>query len=80
VYIDQLVGEGGVQYGIAVPHRTTPSPQGGGEEFAILANRICDAVVLGGPASQSARGIRPAVTHQPAPVVGYGESNAAIGF
>jgi protein ImuA len=38
------MGWGVVQYGTAVPHRTTPtpipSPQGGGEEFATLANRI----------------------------------------
>ena len=38
------MGWGVVQYGTAVPHRTTPtpipSPQGGGEEFAIRANRI----------------------------------------
>jgi hypothetical protein len=44
------MGWGVVQYGTAVPHRTTPtpipSPQGGGEEFAIPANRICDAVGL----------------------------------
>jgi L-cysteine S-thiosulfotransferase len=33
------MGWGVVQDGTAVPHRTTPSPQGGGEEFAIPANR-----------------------------------------
>jgi hypothetical protein len=38
------MGWGVVQYGTAVPHLTTPtpipSPQGGGEEFASLVNRI----------------------------------------
>jgi hypothetical protein len=41
------MGWGVVQYGTAVPHRTTPtplpSPQGGGEEFAMPANRILSA-------------------------------------
>ena len=48
-----LVGEGWggvVQFGTAVPRRTTPnpipSPQEGGEEIAALANRVLTAVEL----------------------------------
>jgi hypothetical protein len=34
------MGWGVVQYGTAVQHLTTPTPQGGREEFASPANRI----------------------------------------
>jgi hypothetical protein len=50
------MGWGVVQYGIAVPHRTTPthipSPQGGGEEFAMPANRILSAYGAAGFVTQ----------------------------
>ena len=43
------MGWGVVQDGTAVPHRPTPapipSPQGGGEEFAALANRTLKPAV-----------------------------------
>jgi hypothetical protein len=41
------MGWGVVQYRTALPHLTTPTPlpapQGGGEEFVMLANRILNA-------------------------------------
>jgi hypothetical protein len=44
------MGWGVVQYGAAVPHRTTPtlipSPQGGGDEFAARANRFFAFVAI----------------------------------
>jgi hypothetical protein len=38
---------GGVRWTTAVPHGATPTPQGGGEEFAATANRNCAPLCLG---------------------------------